>query len=127
VFLLDSDVIIGHLRGMVWSPEPLPNLLEGGPLCASVLTRFEVLRGAFPEEVSATLDLLDALETLDVDAVVADVGSALWGDYCRRGRQLPSVDCLIAATAIVHDLTLVTRNYKDYPMPQLRVLGRDAD
>ncbi len=127
MFLLDSDVLIGHLRGKPVAPVPLDDLLLEGPLCASTLTRFEVLRGAFANEVAATLSLLDALEPLEVDAEVADVGSALWADYRRRGRQLPSVDCLIAATAIVHDLTLVTGNLKDYPMPQLRILGRDTD
>jgi predicted nucleic acid-binding protein len=42
-----------------------------------------------------------------------------WGRLCarheRRGRRLPVLDSLIAATALAHDLTLVTRNTGDYP------------
>ena len=45
---------------------------------------------------------------LDVDRGVADV----WGSITVK-RTLPLVDGLLAATAIVHDLTLVTRNTKD--------------
>jgi predicted nucleic acid-binding protein len=42
-----------------------------------------------------------------------------WGRLCARhelkGRRLPVLDSLIAATAISHDLVLVTRNTADYP------------
>lgn len=43
--------------------------------------------------------------------VTAEV-AAEWGRQCPP-RRIPSVDGLIAATAIVHDLTLVTRNVSD--------------
>jgi predicted nucleic acid-binding protein len=42
-----------------------------------------------------------------------------WGRLCAnnecKGRRLPVLDSLIAATAIAHGLTLVTRNVGDYP------------
>jgi predicted nucleic acid-binding protein len=42
-----------------------------------------------------------------------------WGSLCarhqRKGRRLPVLDSLIAATALVHGLVLVTRNTSDYP------------
>jgi toxin FitB len=51
---------------------------------------------------------------LDVDEHIAD----LWGEFCgeakRKGRVLPAIDSLLAATAKVYDLTLVTRNTKDF-------------
>ena len=41
---------------------------------------------------------------LPVDAQVAD----------RWGRMVPAIDSLLAATALAHDLILVTRNVKDF-------------
>jgi predicted nucleic acid-binding protein len=48
---------------------------------------------------------------LTVDALVAD----RWGRVqAAAGRSLPVIDGLLAATALHHDLTLVTRNIKDF-------------
>ncbi|RRD44832.1 type II toxin-antitoxin system VapC family toxin [Comamonadaceae bacterium OH3737_COT-264] len=48
---------------------------------------------------------------LGVDAQIAD----RWGRLqASAGRTLPVVDAMLAATALQHDLTLVTRNVKDF-------------
>lgn len=53
-----------------------------------------------------------------------------WGRLCarneRKGRRLPVLDSLIAATAIAHGLTLVTRNTSDYP-PEVPLLNPWSD
>ncbi len=49
--------------------------------------------------------------------VTRDVANR-WGEICgegmRRGETLPAIDALIAATALVHGLTVVTRNEADF-------------
>ena len=48
---------------------------------------------------------------LGIDEAVVD----RWGRVqARAGRTLPVIDGLLAATALQHDLTLVTRNVKDF-------------
>lgn len=48
---------------------------------------------------------------LDVDTAVAD----RWGQLqAQAGRPLPAIDSLLAATALQHNLTLVTRNVRDF-------------
>ncbi|MDD2742344.1 MAG: PIN domain-containing protein, partial [Rhodocyclaceae bacterium] len=48
---------------------------------------------------------------LSVDAAVAD----RWGRLvAATGRPLPAIDSLLAATALEHDLVLITRNVKDF-------------
>lgn len=49
-----------------------------------------------------------AKRTLPVTSEIAEE----WGRL-NAGRPLPAVDGLMAATAVVHDLTLVTRNVRD--------------
>jgi predicted nucleic acid-binding protein len=56
---------------------------------------------------------------LPVDASVAD----RWGRLlAQAGRPLPAIDSLLAATALAHGLTLVTRNLRDFQHPDLTVL-----
>jgi predicted nucleic acid-binding protein len=51
---------------------------------------------------------------LPVDRQVARRWASLVAQGSRTGRPLPAVDSLIAATALAHDLTIVTRNVKDF-------------
>lgn len=51
---------------------------------------------------------------LDVDRQVARRWALLVAQGVRKGRPLPTVDSLIAATALAHDLTVVTRNVRDF-------------
>lgn len=60
-------------------------------------------------------DVINAFEgrILEVNGKIA----LLWGDLVAKtekiGRRMPYIDSLIAATALTHDLTFVTRNTKD--------------
>jgi predicted nucleic acid-binding protein len=57
---------------------------------------------------------------LAVDAHTAD----RWGRLmAQAGRPLPAIDGLLAATALQHDLTLVTRNIKDFAGLEVRLLN----
>lgn len=57
-------------------------------------------------------DILKAFETriLPVDKAVSLAWGRLCGEAERIGRKRPAVDALLAATALVHGMTLVTRN-----------------
>lgn len=57
---------------------------------------------------------------LDVDLEVTTMWGHIRAAARRRGRTSPAIDALIAATAITHDLTLVTRNLADVAMLPVR-------
>jgi len=51
---------------------------------------------------------------LYVDRQVSRRWASLVAQGVRRGKPLPTVDSLIAATALAHDLAIVTRNVRDF-------------
>lgn len=122
-YLLDTNVLSELRRkspdtGVVsWFSHRPP-----ATLFLSVLTLGEIRKGieGVSDEVRRQV-LLDWLETdlpafftgriLAVDGPVAD----RWGRLiAAAGRPLPAIDSLLAATALEHDLVLVTRNVKDF-------------
>jgi len=52
---------------------------------------------------------------LPVDSAVSHTWAVFTAKHQRAGRKLPAMDSLIAATALQHQLTLVTRNTEDFP------------
>jgi toxin FitB len=57
---------------------------------------------------------------LPIDNAVAD----RWGSLmAQAGRPMPAIDSLLAATAMVHGLQMVTRNQKDFAYPGLHTIN----
>ncbi len=67
-----------------------------------------------PAAAKAIAAWVDGLETNFADRILGiDTASAkLWGEWSAQ-RPRPVIDTLLAATAVVHDLVLVTRNESD--------------
>jgi toxin FitB len=96
----------------------------------SVLTLGELRKGlatrrrSDPAAADALAVWVQTIETgfadriLPVDSAIA----VLWGQLS-ASRSLPVVDTLIAATALIHDLTLVTRNVRDMVSTGVDVLN----
>lgn len=51
---------------------------------------------------------------IPIDGAVAIAWGELIANQAKVGRPLPTIDSLIAASAIVHNLQIVTRNTKDF-------------
>jgi predicted nucleic acid-binding protein len=102
--LLDSDVLIDHLRGHRRLDLADPTLK------ISVVTRCELFAGRHVDEphLRQTLSLLDEIA---VDGRIAESAGRI-----RRTTQLNVPDALIAATALEHTAKLMTRNKRHFEL-----------
>lgn len=113
--VVDTSVLIDHLRGVPEAHESLRRARAVGPLHASEITRLEVLAGMRASEETATRTLFAALTWHPVTAPIAEVAGELGRRWLRRHR-LDAADLAIAATAIHADADLLTLNVKHFPM-----------
>jgi predicted nucleic acid-binding protein len=134
-FLLDTNCVSEMVR-----VKPEPRVLEWmeaaeeSLLHLSVLTLGEIRKGlaALPQgrrrtrlEAWLEVDLRDrfAGRILPVDAAVADRWGLLAAQAKRNGVTLPIVDGLLAATALHYNLTIVSRNVRDFAAAQVTALN----
>jgi len=120
-FLIDSDVIIWHLRGRRETGELLKNLQKTGVPACSSLSVVEVQQGVKLGEEKKTDAFLDSLTVYPVDRKIATEAGQCIRDYRKRGIALEIPDAVIAATCLVHNLILLTYNQNHYPMPELKL------
>jgi len=120
-YLLDTNVV-SETRRTRADPGVLAFLAAANEaeLFVSVLTLGELRKGvaakrrADPDSANQLAAWVDGIETIFADRVIPiDAAAArFWGEQS-AGRSLPVIDTLIASTAIVRGLTLVTRNARD--------------
>ncbi|GAA5145566.1 type II toxin-antitoxin system VapC family toxin [Microbacterium pseudoresistens] len=114
--LVDTSVLIDVLRGEAAAAEVLRDARMDGPLHASEVTRLEVLAGMRTAEETRTRALLEILDWRPLDAQVAEVAGELGRRWLPGNRGIDAADLAIAATAVLLDAPLLTRNVKHFPM-----------
>ena len=124
-FLLDTGILIRHLRNVSGFPELLRYLADQSQLYIAVFTRFEIMRGMRERERKRTLDLLEPVVMFLMDAVIADSAGGFVNYWRQRGIVLGDGDAIIAAIALQHNLELVTTNPRHFPIPELAVWQAD--
>ena len=124
-YLLDTGILIRHLRGQKAAVRLLRGLGGKSRLAISAVTRAEIRAGMRQPEDRATRRLLARLETIPLGRQIADRAGDLIRHARAQGRSLHLADAIIAATAAQRGLTLLTLNTSDfeglglslYPLP----------
>lgn len=124
-FLLDTNVLSESSK-----PTPNPSVLQwlevhDDELYISAISLGEIVKGieSMPNgrRQKSLRQWFERIEIWAAGRVIPLSAEVLreWGRLCarheRKGRRLPVLDSLIAATALANDLILVTRDVSDYP------------
>lgn len=122
MILVDSDVLIAHLRGeRVATNWLLEARRSTGPLGTSSVSVVEVAGGMRSQERREVGRLFASLRTFPVNERVAWRAAELMRTYRRSHTGISLGDYLVAATAETEGCELATLNIRHYPMfPRLR-------
>lgn len=120
-FLIDTNILIDHLRGKPTATYFLRSLIiDEAKLVCSIITRIELLAGMRSGEDNKIKSLLQMFEEAPVDHSTADIAGEYMLNYM-KSHGLTTADAIIAATAKNLGCTLYTLNVKHFPMKDIKV------
>jgi predicted nucleic acid-binding protein len=122
VYLLDTTVLIAHLRGDEKIGSFLLDLMaDGHSLGTTCVNIAEIERGVRPKERKAVRGLLDRLRFLETAREAAVRAGRYQAEFENRGLTIHTADALVAGTARAHGAILLTDNTRDFPMRDFKV------
>lgn len=111
-YLLDTNVVINYLDGSlpVSGMQLLNTIVDDAPMI-SIITKMETLGYNFTSNDEQT-----TLETFINGSTILDLNNDIVNKTIdiKKGKKIKLPDAIIAATAIVYDLVLVSRNISDF-------------
>ena len=108
-YLIDTNAVIDYLDNKL--PVANSGLIDEITSQISVITRMELLSWA-----NATIEQLDILQQFVSASVVYNLNEPIIvkAIELRKTQKIKLPDAIIAATALTHNLTLLTRNVSDF-------------
>lgn len=112
-YLLDTNVVIDYLQlkipmaGMAF----ISNIIDDNAPIISVISKMETLGFNFPAEKEQLI-----MEIFVNNSLVLHVDDRVVNQTIsiKKSKKIKLPDAVIAATALVHDCTLITRNISDF-------------
>lgn len=116
MILVDTDILIAHLRGLDVARDWLRRARAAGPLSVSVVCIAELAGGMRSAERREVGRLLSAFRPEPVTEVIARRAGEFMREYRRSHTGIGTADYLIAATADQRGAALATLNVSHFPM-----------
>ena len=112
-YLIDTNILIYHTSGSQVTTDFITNLIANNSFNISILTKIEFLGWDrhTPEGFEKCKKLIETATIYPVDESIANKAIDL-----KREKKIKLADAVIAATALLNNLKLVTRNVDDFKM-----------
>lgn len=121
--VVDSSVFVDILRDYQPAKEISKNLLA--QQSASIITEFELIAGTHTKaQMNMVLKLLKTMEIkiIPINEDISEIANKLFKNYY-HSHKIDVEDAFVAATAIVHNGELATRNKKHFSfIPNLKLI-----
>jgi predicted nucleic acid-binding protein len=112
-FLIDTNVLVYYLDGDIPVANTRIDAIFRDSLNVSIISKIEFLGWSEyltnPEELTVAQSFIEKAKVVSLTDAIVDTVIDL-----RRRHKSRLPDCIIAATALEHDATLVTRNIGDF-------------
>jgi tRNA(fMet)-specific endonuclease VapC len=113
--LFDTNIVSAFMRDIPQVVEKIKKYLQHHEtLSISVITYYELLRGLKAIDNRRKLHLFQEFMSLcliiNIDSDIAENASDIYDVLRRKGQLVEDADILIAATALVHELIVITDN-----------------
>lgn len=113
--LLDTDTLSFFFRGNNGVIEGMASYLsEFNHINMSVISYYEILNGLYYKDAKKLLGIFESFASMNnivsLSSDIAEKAATIYADLRKKGKTIAHTDILIAGTAILHDMTLITNN-----------------
>lgn len=112
--LIDTDILIDAGRNINTAIEKIKELSKNKTVCISVITQMEMLVGCENKREQRIVEkYLNNFEIISITEQISEKAYELLSKY-RLSHGLLIPDSLIAASAVIENIPLISKNQKDY-------------
>lgn len=126
--LLDTDTISFYLKGNANVAKHVDEAYQrDGCLRLSIVTYYEIMNGLLfknaRKQMESFSEMMAYCQIILLDTAVADLAAEIYAELRRNNQMIGHTDVLIGATAIHHNMVIVTNNQAHFS----RIPGLDLD
>jgi predicted nucleic acid-binding protein len=111
--VFDTSVMVDASRKRKYALDLIASYLGKEQIATTIITKYEMLRGAPQQDLAFVTNLLSRFNILDFGSDAADETVALYKKLRGKGARINELDIIIAGIAAANNETLITKD-KDF-------------
>lgn len=121
MYLIDTNILILAFLGRQPAADFFEEWFVNGEIVLSPIVVAEFYSKADGKDGRKLEALIQSVSVVPLDAVIAKEAGFYRRMFAIKKKQVWLLDCFLAATAKIYDLTLVTHDTKNFPMKDIKI------